>query len=48
MTLAGKPGGYVVEHTMNEIDSEYEPSIYDQNSAPCFRAVPLYQGGGSG
>jgi len=33
MTLAGKPGGYVVEHTINEIDSDYEPSIYDQNVA---------------
>ncbi len=33
MTLAGKPGGYVVEHTMNEFDSDCEPSIYDQNIA---------------
>lgn len=33
MTLAGKPGGYVVEHNMNEIDSDDEPSIYDQNIA---------------
>ena len=33
MTLAGKPGGYVLEHTLNDVDSDYETTIYDQNVA---------------
>lgn len=33
MTLAGKPGGFVVDHFVNDEESNHVVSIYDQNVA---------------